>query len=275
MTLNWLEIAVLVLLLICTIMGFRKGLLKQGLILLGALILLWLMSFLLPYTKQAITQYTPIETWISKKVDAAVQERIGAAAENMLPGDAGEEDREKISEALEKYGADSSDIDLPALGSGGALTDLTRAQQTDLINTSPLPGFLKDILLENNNSEIYNRLGVDHFIDYLKEYLTELVINILAYVTSFILAFIIYRLILAAAHLVDHLPLARALNHGFGGVLGLVQGLVILGLFFTVLLLLCRTEAGRACYECIEESRYLTFLYEHNPIMAIVTAVTG
>ncbi|MBQ4361610.1 MAG: CvpA family protein [Lachnospiraceae bacterium] len=268
MSLNWLETAVLALLLICMILGFRKGLLKQGLILLGALILLWLMSFLLPYTKQALTEYTPVEELVSGRVDKLMAEQLELPEEvkakiEFVGGDdaAGDAKSAEALKAAEKAG-------VPGV-------KLTRKQQTDLIENSRLPGFLKEILLENNNSEIYNRLGVDSFAGYMKAYLTELIINVLAYVTSFLLAFIIYRLILAAAHLVDHLPLARALNHGFGGILGLLQGLVILGLFFAALVLVCRTQFGRACYACIEESRYLTFLYEYNPIMAIVTAVTG
>ena len=72
-------------------------------------------------------------------------------------------------------------------------------------NEAQIPAFVKKILLENNNSEIYDRLGVETFTDYVKTYVTELVVNILAYVTTFILSYMIYRLLLAAVHLVDHL----------------------------------------------------------------------
>ena len=249
---NWLEIVVLVVLLLCMVLGFRKGLLKQGLILFGALILLWLMSFLLPYTKQVIAGHTPIEKIVSAKVDDAVKKKMDSM----------------VSQAGE-----AGDIALPAAGASGR--ELSKAQQTDLITTSGLPGFLQDILLENNNNEIYNRLGIDNFIDYLKSYLTELIINVIAYVTTFVLAFILYRLILAAAHLVDHLPLARGLNHGLGGILGLASGLILVWVFFAVLIPLCRTQLGTACYSCIEHSTYLRLLYTHNPIMAVVSAVTG
>lgn len=261
---NWLTIAVAVFLVICTALGFKKGLLKEGLILFGALILLWLMSFLLPYTRQAIKDYTPIEEYVSEKVDAAVQDRVNEMVD------------EKKQEIFGQFGFNTdklpeTDVDLPAV----AVPALSKAQETELIENAHLPRFVKRIFIENNNSEIYNRLGVETFTDYLTAYATELIINIIAYVTTFVLAYLIYRLLLAAAHLVDHLPLARSLNHGLGGVLGLAQGLVLLGIFFVVLVLFCRTQAGRACYECIEESRFLTVLYEYNPLMAIVSAVAG
>ena len=261
---NWLTIVVAVFLVLSTLIGLRKGLLKQGLILFGAVILLWLMSFLLPYTRQAIRDHTPVEDFVSGRVNAAIQTKMSEAAE------------EKKQEVFAQYGLSGktpgeSDIELPAV----SVPALSKAQQTEMIEQSRLPRFIKNILLENNNSEIYDRLGVETFTEYLTAYLTELIVNIIAYVTTFVLAYLIYRMILAAAHLVDHLPLAHSLNHGLGAVLGLAQGLVILGVFFVVLVLFCRTQAGRACYACIEESAFLTFLYEYNPLMAIVSAVTG
>ena len=78
---NWLLIVVAVLLLISTVIGYKKGLLKQGLILFGALILLWLMSFLLPYTREAIKEHTPVEIMISERVERMVQSRIDEMAE--------------------------------------------------------------------------------------------------------------------------------------------------------------------------------------------------
>ena len=261
---NWLLIVVAVLLLFCMVTGYKKGLLKQGLILFGALILLWLMSFLLPYTRTAIKEHTPVEIMISERVERMLQNRIDEMAE------------EKRDETLAQFNIDqdklpNGDINLPA----AKIPALTKSQQTELIEKAQIPAFVKKILLEKNNSEIYDRLGVETFTDYVKTYVTELVVNILAYVTTFILSYMIYRLLLAAVHLVDHLPLAGSINHGLGAILGLAEGLVILGVFFMILLLFCRTDAGRACYKCIDSSKMLTFLYDYNPLMAIVSAVTG
>ena len=261
---NWLLIVVAVLLLISTVIGYKKGLLKQGLILFGALILLWLMSFLLPYTREAIKEHTPVEIMISERVERMVQSRIDEMAE---------EKRDETLAQFNAYGNKSSKGD--ANQPGAKAPTLTKSQQTELIEKASIPAFVKKILLENNNSEIYDRLKVETFTDYVKTYVTDTAINILAYVTTFVLAYMIYRLLLAAVHLVDHLPLAGSLNHGLGAILGLAEGLVLLGVFFMILFLFCRTGAGRACYKCIDDSKILTFLYDYNPLMAIVSAVKG
>ena len=61
----------------------------------------------------------------------------------------------------------------------------------------------------------------ERLLEIYSYYVTDTAINILAYVTTFVLAYMIYRLLLAAVHLVDHLPLAGSLNHGLGAILGL------------------------------------------------------
>ena len=260
---NWLLIVVAVLLLIITVIGYKKGLLKQGLILFGALILLWLMSFLLPYTRAAIKEHTPVEIMVSERIERMVQSRIDEMAE------------EKKDEKLAQYNVSQNKSSKGDVNLKTKNPKLTKSQQTELIEKAQIPAFAKKILLENNNSEIYARLGVETFTDYVKTYVTDLVVNILAYVTTFILSYLIYRLLLAAVHLVDHLPLAGSLNHGLGALLGLAEGLVLLGIFFMILFLFCRTDPGRACYKCIDDSKILTFLYDYNPLMAIVSAVTG
>ncbi len=252
---NWLTAAVIAVLALSFLLGIRKGFLRQGLSLFGALICLWLITFIQPYVKDAILDHTSLKDRVSDKVDKMVAER-------------------------EKYGIDVSGIEefekkhgvkLPAFD-GSALS---KSQQSELIRETQLPKFLKELLIENNNNEIYKRLGVDNWIDYIKAYLTDLIAGILAYVGSFVIVFLLYRVILAMAHIVDHLPLANGLNRALGGMFGLLQGVILLGLFFALLIPLCYTQLGKECFKCIENSAFLEYIYQHNPIMAIISMITG
>ena len=245
---NWMCAAVAALLIISTVLGARKGLLRQALTLFGALICLWLVSLLLPYSQEFIRDHTAVEQSVSDRVDGMFADK----------------ERQETSDLTDGQKAEYT-----------KRIDSSKEAQNDLINTSDLPGFLKNRLIENNNKEIYSNLGVQHFVDYVKGYLTDLVVKILAYVLSFILAFVIYRIVLFAAHIVDHLPLARGFNKALGGMLGLAMGLIIIGLFFALLVPLYATDLGKACFEAIEDNSVLTYLYQHNPIMAVVTAFTG
>ena len=66
---NWMCAAVAALLITSTVLGARKGLLRQALTLFGALICLWLVSLLLPYSQEFIRDHTAVEQSVSDRVD--------------------------------------------------------------------------------------------------------------------------------------------------------------------------------------------------------------
>ena len=55
------------------------------------------------------------------------------------------------------------------------------AQQRMIIESLNLPEQIEEALLENNNTEIYEILGVDRFTDYISGYLTNAFINIVGF----------------------------------------------------------------------------------------------
>ena len=251
---NWMLLAVAAVLIGSMALGARKGLLRQALTLFGALICLWLVSLLLPYTQEFIRDHSGIEQSVSDRVDRMTAQKT-------------QEQGIDLSALTDEQKAALQKRQEEALSSKSA--------QDELLENSDLPAFLRSRLIEHNNSEIYAQLGVKHFTDYVKAYLTQLAVKALAYVLSFVLAFVIFRVILYAAHIVDHLPLAGSLNKGLGGIFGLGMGLIVVALFFALLIPLCGTDFGRACYEQIEDNKLLTFLYQNNPILAVVAALAG
>ena len=66
---NWMLLAVAAVLIGSMALGARKGLLRQALTLFGALICLWLVSLLLPYTQEFIRDHSGIEQSVSDRVD--------------------------------------------------------------------------------------------------------------------------------------------------------------------------------------------------------------
>ena len=64
-------------------------------------------------------------------------------------------------------------------------TGLPSAQRMSIERLN-LPQSVKDVLLENNNSEIYKILGVDQFAEYVSMYLADMLINAIASILLFI-----------------------------------------------------------------------------------------
>ena len=64
--------------------------------------------------------------------------------------------------------------------------EIPREQQISAIEGAKLPKVIQDMLLENNNHEAYEALGVTHFVDYIGAYVTKLIADIIAFLVAWI-----------------------------------------------------------------------------------------
>ena len=264
---NWLLIIVGVIFLLCIAVGYIRGFFKIGLSLLSSVLTIVIMMYLSPYVADALAKYTPIDEMIEKKcVESFMPEVSGSIFEGKdLTGtpfaNIDDDTLQNIAnEDWKRIGITTDDI-LNVIG------EIPKDQQISLIEKSNLPSFLKTALLENNNSEIYDELGVSKFPNYVAEYISRMVIKILSFLVTFVLTFVIVRALMVAVDIIGELPMLGFLNHCGGGVLGLGVALVIVWLLFLVLTLIYSTDVGKQCFELIEKSPVLTGLYQMNPLL--------
>ena len=147
------------------------------------------------------------------------------------------------------------------------------SSQRTAIERMDLPQALKEILLENNNSEIYQILGVQEFTDYVSSYLADILINVLAVIALFIIVFILVHFLIKWLDLVSRLPIISGLNHIAGAIAGLAEGLLFLWAAGFVLSLCSATPTGQMLEAQIYESAWLTFLYRYNAITIILSGI--
>ena len=159
-----------------------------------------------------------------------------------------------------KYGLSAEDI-LSVIG------EIPRDEQIKIIENSPVPEFLKNMLLENNNSTIYKELDVTSFPSYVASYISRLVLKVASFLVTFLLAIIIVKALMVAVNIIGELPVLGFVNHLAGGILGLLAALLIVWLIFLGLTLLYSTSVGHTCFGMIEKSVFLKFLYDHNPFL--------
>lgn len=145
-----------------------------------------------------------------------------------------------------------------------------KTDQVLIIEDLELPENIKEMLLENNNTESYNLLQVSGFHEYIGAYIANLIINALAYLLSFILIWTALQLLLMALDVVTKLPILRGLNQLAGGALGIVYGVALVWIAFLLVTVLCNGNLGRTFFELIKENSFLLFLYNQNVIMKIV-----
>ena len=145
-----------------------------------------------------------------------------------------------------------------------------KTDQVLMIENMDLPENIKEMLLENNNTESYDVLEVSGFHDYIGSYLAKLIINTLAFLLSFVVVWTAIRIILLALDVVTKLPILHGINKLAGGGLGLVYGIVLVWIAFLLVTILCNGELGRQFFALISENPFLLFLYNQNVVMKVV-----
>lgn len=300
---NWLLITVGVIFLVSIIVGICRGAIKIALSLATTIVTLVLVFFATPYVAKAIEKYTPMDDVIKNQVISTMANAAVSQASGEESGGLSEESVRKVLEAagveedlLSQYGITIEDIvngniskeDLAQYGISGNVLDgldsgqqtveqaiegaeIPREMQTQAIQQADLPNVFKSLLAVNNNSEIYQQLGVETFAQYVGSYLAKLIINIVAFLITFVLISIILRAIVFALDIVSSLPGVGIVNRLAGGVIGMVGAMVIVWTLYIIITLMYTTTVGKELFQMIQENQFLTMLYEYNPIMKLAT----
>lgn len=142
--------------------------------------------------------------------------------------------------------------------------DLLPSHQRIMIEEMHLPQQMKHVLLENNNNEIYQRLGVDTFLGYVGTYLADMALNLAGSVILFAVVYLSLRLLVRWLDLVAKLPILSGINQIAGAVLGGIRGLLWLWAGFLITDLFAAAPWAVAVLEQIQKSTWLTFLYQNN-----------
>ncbi len=311
---NILEIAVIVLIAVFAITGWRKGFVRKLASMLSFVISIILVAFFLPYMTEFLKTDTPVYDYIVKQCREVMTENLAdaltmgnAETQGSILGsqvslktasaasDYSNISREQIKNLMEQYGYDSAVVDALSdeqleaykekyaqqyiqqyFGAeedgtqGSGVGQLTKIEQTELIEHLPIPEALRDLLLDYNNDEGYRSLGVTGFADYLVHFLATVILNVIAFVAAVILVQILLHLVIGALDILAHIPLIGGLNRLLGLILGLVQALFFLWLFFLILSMTSATQWGLQLMDMVQSSQALSALYDSNLFLEIV-----
>ena len=136
--------------------------------------------------------------------------------------------------------------------------------QRDMIEKLKLPEQMKEVLLENNNSEIYHMLGVERFLDYLGSYLATMIIRVFGSGILFSIVFLFFRVGTHWLNQIARLPILWELNQLAGALLGAAAGLLFIWLAGLVIKACSGMPWTQPLLIQIEASWWLSLLYQNN-----------
>ena len=286
---NWLVAVVAGAFLLGLIIGIARGAIKITVSLLATIVTFVLVFFLTPYVSKGITKMTPAQDVLETKIESTIAGMVMGDSE-----EGGTNKEDQIRSALKAAGVDedrlnelgitvediaNGDIsknDLAEMGISRNILDginqqsadngteplenieIPRDMQISAIENADIPSVFKNLLLTNNNSEIYDKLGVTGFVSYVSAYM----------VVSIILRAIIFSL-----NVVSELPVVGLVNRLAGGVLGMLMVLIIVWLVFLVVTMLYTTGIGKSMIAMIQENEFLKTIYEYNPVLKLATSM--
>ena len=227
---NALLLIVIAIMALSVFVGYKKGLVKIVASLLATVIIIVLVGMFTPSVSRWIRKSTPLESVIQKE----------------------------MVKMLTEEGEESSKEELP------------KEEQISMIEKAELPKFFKDMLLENNNKEVYKALGVENFMDYTGAYVAKVIADIIAFLVTFLIVSVVVRIAISALGIIDKLPLIGGVNRLAGSVIGVGIGIVIVWILFIVVTLLYDTDLGRMCFENIETNPILKTMYDNNLLMKYI-----
>lgn len=232
---NKLLLVVAVIFIVSIVVGYIRGFLKIALSLGITIVSILLVGAITPHISGWIQKSTSIGEKVQNKITSMFEVPDGTSIEAL------------------------SAIELP------------REEQISAIEGARLPKVIQDMLLENNNHEAYEALGVTNFVDYIGAYITKLIADIIAFLVAWIAVIIIARVLMGVIGIIGKIPVIGGVNKIAGAVVGAGTGLIIVWILFILVTLLYSTTVGQACMTDIVASPILTKLYEGNVLMKYIT----
>lgn len=232
---NWLSVVVGIYLLGMVLYGHHRGFLRLIVSMLAMVLSLTFVRAALP----PVTGYLKENTNLQKTISENMKKSIGLGLDENLS-----------AKAFEAPSA-----------------------QRMIIENLKLPQNLKKALVENNNNEVYQVLGVEEFTDYVGSYLADMILNSAGSVLLFAAIYLFSRLVIKWLNIIARLPVISGINKLAGALLGGLEGLVFLWIACLLITAFSGTEWGLMLTRQIEASKWLSFIYTHNILSQMLLGI--
>lgn len=231
---NILLVGVGIFAVIMIAVGFKRGLVKMAFSLIFMLLVLVLVNILTPSVKDLLKN-TPVYTGINSNIEKYVEEQVSASTEN--------------------------------------LTQTGVNAQKTIIDQLPLPNGVKDALNKNNNEASYESMAATTFVQYIANSLSDMILGAVTFIILFVVISILIKILVNILNIIAKLPVIKTFNSIGGGVIGLLQAVVILWVACIVVTMFSSTEWGQIICQAIAENKVLSYIYDNNVIQNIITGI--
>ena len=243
---------VILILIIFALIGWRKGVIRLVLSLVSMIITIMAAVVIAPMATTAIKNNTNIDENIAQSIYTVLYEN------------------KEVDEYFEDKQVLTGGIDISQVESHiQTVTDVV-AEVGDKIN---LPESLTEAVKAMPDSELMSviRESVKEItIRLIALRLADIVLTAIAYLVIMVVVSIVLRVVVAATGLIRRLPVIKQADKLGGLIVGLVEGIAVVWIFFTVVTAISGTQAASNILVQIHGNAILEALYNCNPITSLL-----
>ena len=135
-------------------------------------------------------------------------------------------------------------------------------------NITWLPKVLTEQIRDNNNSAMYEVLGVHTLHEYISTYITNMIISMLAIlITWFLIKIVLIGALKKLGNIVEYLPVISQFNQLGGGIVGAIKGLLTLSIIMLIIPIIVANPNLSDIGMKLEASYFVQWIYKHNLVI--------
>ena len=108
--------------------------------------------------------------------------------------------------------------------------------------------------------------GADKYNNFIVDATTNMIFRTMVYLGTFLVIFVLLKLLGMLLDVVSKLPVLNEINRVGGALVGIAAGLIGIWIFFIRITSTSSTKFAVEVSEQITDNKFLTFIYEKNPI---------
>ena len=233
---NTLDFVILGIILVSALIGFKSGLIYTLFKLLSLIIALILTMTLYPVVSRFLRE-SPLFEFLRGRISTATN--FEAVFRENVPNP-------EIPEAV---------------------------RESEIINSMPLPQFLRDMLYYNNTPDMYEVLGVAAVEEYITSTLANIVINVISILVVLLMVLLVLHFIGKLLRIIDYIPVIATFNNFGGLVAGALIGVGVIWLGLSVITMLLSVGGNETLAGLLEYSTLAGFFFDTGWLMERITAV--
>lgn len=148
-----------------------------------------------------------------------------------------------------------------------SVSELVAENNVDInsISNLGLPKNIEEKIMEGAGEALGN------FNEYIVDTLSDMLLKALTFFGLIIVIYIIVRIVIVICDFISKLPVLNSINKTGGLVVGIAQGLLVLWIACLVVTAFSDKSWAQEVFRQINGNPLLTFIYDNNPIIYIVT----